>query len=80
MATCAGGIQGFPDILLVALYTSHFAMVLVQRIAAHSIVVEPQEIAFPTLLAVALGAVNAQDSLVGVIQVVAGGALVFGPG
>ncbi len=77
MAALAGRVDAFPLVVLVALGTSHFTVVLVKHIACHRVVVKPNVLAFPASLAVAGGAVQAERGFVSIFTQVAGDTLVL---
>ena len=59
MAGGTGGSFGFPMAALMTLGARHPPMILIKPKAGHGIVGEPQVLPFPTVHAVAFGAVGA---------------------
>ena len=80
VAALALTAHGLPLAIFMALNASYFRVIPVQGIARHGCVVEQQVLTFPAAQAVALGAVRAQNPLVRIILLVAGGTGEVGSG
>ena len=80
MTSDTGRWGRFPLVVLVAFGAGHFAVVLVQGVVRHGVMIKEQMLVFPPFRIMAFRAIHPQGAPMGIVLLVADGAVIAGAG